>query len=245
MHESANEHILERLLEDNQELAAHNREHFDESGTFVVNFMSAPGAGKTTLIAATAKAAFRDGVSLCVIEGDMVGELDCERLRSADVPAFQISTGRSCHLDARMVAQVLHDQKLPESDLLFIENVGNLVCPAEFPLGEHLRIVLLSVTEGDDKPFKYPVIFRNCDAVVFTKCDLLPFVDFSIERAAKFVDAVNPDASVFTVSARSGEGLLEWVDWLTSKLEAAASTGARPSSAQDATAAGSVISASG
>src|SRR5208282_2997212 len=114
-------------------------------------------------------------------EGDMVGDLDVERLKQAQIKAFQISTGRSCHLDAAMVARLLHAREMPPSDLVFIENVGNLVCPAEFPLGEHRRVVLLSVTEGDDKPLKYPVIFRNCDAVVFTKTDLLPYVKFNLE----------------------------------------------------------------
>jgi hydrogenase nickel incorporation protein HypB len=244
MHESVDEHLLERLLQSNEELAEHNREHFEESGTFVLNFMSAPGAGKTMLIAATAHA-LADRFRICVIEGDMVGELDCERLRQLNIPAFQISTGRSCHLDARMVAQLLHERQLPDCQLVFIENVGNLVCPAEFPLGEHLRIVLLSVTEGDDKPFKYPVIFRRCDAVIFTKCDLLPHVDFSIERASRFVEGVNPDAAVFQVSAVSGQGLSAWVDWLSKKIAEGSGTGDRLRFRQDATVAGSVISASG
>jgi hydrogenase nickel incorporation protein HypB len=244
MHESVDEHLLERLLQSNEELAEHNRQHFEELGTFVLNFMSAPGAGKTMLIAATANA-LAERFRICVIEGDMVGELDCERLRQLNIPAFQISTGRSCHLDARMIAQLLHERQLPDCQLLFIENVGNLVCPAEFPLGEHLRIVLLSVTEGDDKPFKYPVIFRRCDAVIFTKCDLLGHVDFSIDRASRFVEGVNPDACVFPVSVVSGQGLSAFIDWLSKKIAEGSRTQYRPHVRQDATVAGSSISASG
>jgi len=217
MHGQTTEHILERLLEDNEQLAAHNREHFDESGMMALNFMSAPGAGKTALIAATINSLKAD-YRFTVIEGDMVGELDVERLRSLEIPAFQISTGRSCHLDAQMVAQLLHRQQLPESDFLFIENVGNLVCPADFPLGEHLRVVLLSVTEGDDKPFKYPVIFHRCDAVIFTKCDLLPHVDFNIERAKRFIEDLNGRAKIFEVSVSSGQGLDAWMSWLMQNL---------------------------
>jgi len=217
MHGQTDEHILERLLEDNEELARHNREHFDELGVLAVNFMSAPGAGKTSLIAATA-AALRDEQRFCVIEGDMVGELDTDRLRKAGVAAFQINTGRSCHLDAQMVAQFLHSAKLPATDLLLIENVGNLVCPAEFPLGEHLRVVLLSVTEGDDKPFKYPVIFHRCHAVIFTKCDLLAHVDFNQSRARSWISSLNPDARVFEISTQTGAGIPGWSGWLTSKL---------------------------
>ncbi len=213
MHGSPDEHILERLLEDNAQLADHNREHFDAHGVTAFNFMSAPGAGKTLLLAATINA-LRDDYGCLVIEGDMVGELDADRLRELDIPAVQIGTGRSCHLDARMVARVLHEQPLAGTDLVFIENVGNLVCPAEFPLGEHLRVVALSVTEGDDKPFKYPVIFHRCDAVVFTKCDLLPYVDFQSERARRFISAVNPEARVFELSALSGQGLSEWTGWI-------------------------------
>lgn len=214
MHETGDPHLVEKILQNNEGLAAHNREHFDELGLTAVNFMSAPGAGKTTLIASVLhflSAAF----SVRVIEGDMVGSLDADRLRKLGVQVEQISTGRSCHLDAQMVARVLHDSHFFENcQFLIIENVGNLVCPAEFPLGEHKRVVLLSVTEGDDKPLKYPVIFRNCDAVVFTKCDLLPHVSFSIDQAEHAILGIQPQCEIFRVSAKTGEGIEEFAAYL-------------------------------
>ena len=216
MHESADEHMMERILGNNEELAQHNREHFDELGLWVVNLMSAPGAGKTSLLEATIS--LWKEASCCVIEGDMVGELDADRLRKHGTEVFQISTGRSCHLDAQMVGRLLHCTELKATDLLFIENVGNLVCPAEFPLGEHRRVVLLSVTEGDDKPIKYPVIFRNCDAVLFTKCDLLPYVSFNLESATRHLRALNQNLKTFAVSSTTGEGLVEFVNWLKEGL---------------------------
>lgn len=218
MHDVTDEHVLERLLEDNEQLAAHNREHFEEIGAYVVNFMSAPGAGKTTLIIELAKK-LQQKLKLSVIEGDMVGELDAERMRTNGISAFQISTGRSCHLDAAMIARLLHATPHPDGQLIIIENVGNLVCPAEFPLGENLRVVLLSVTEGDDKPIKYPVIFRNCDAVVLTKSDLLAHVDFSFDKVLKAVSSLNPNAKIFQVSSKNGDGLDELIAWLEKSCE--------------------------
>ncbi len=215
MHDVTDEHLLERVLGDNDQLAEQNRQHFDEMGAFVVNFMSAPGAGKTTLIIALAER-LKKNLQISVIEGDMVGDIDAERLRAADVTAFQISTGRSCHLDASMVARLLHSHPHPEGQLIIIENVGNLVCPAEFPLGEHRRIVLLSVTEGDDKPSKYPVIFNNCDAVVLTKTDLLEHVDFNCETVEKTLSTLNPGAEIFKVSVKTGDGLDQLVSWIES-----------------------------
>jgi hydrogenase nickel incorporation protein HypB len=218
MHEVADEHKMESILSRNDELAQHNREHFDEAGTYVVNLMSAPGAGKTTLLAATIPEL---GTGRCaVIEGDMVGELDADRLKALSITCSQISTGRSCHLSAEMVARVVHNQDLLAGDFLFVENVGNLVCPAEFPLGEHLRVVLLSVTEGADKPLKYPVIFRNCDAVVFTKTDLLPYVEFDLKQAEDFVRSVNPAVEIFSISTKTKAGISEWLQWLEAKRKA-------------------------
>ncbi len=212
MHESLDEHMLEKILSDNDSLAEHNREHFDEIACFVLNMMSAPGAGKTTLLEASLERLAKKH-SVSVIEGDMVGELDALRLRALNTEVFQICTGRSCHLDARMIARLLHAEKI-RSEMLLIENVGNLVCPAEFQLGEHRRAVILSVAEGDDKPIKYPVIFRNCDLVIFSKCDLLPFLNFDIERAEKAVRDLNSRAEIFKVSARTGEGIDLWLAWL-------------------------------
>ncbi len=216
MHESADEHTLMRILGNNEELAAHNREHFDELGLWAINLMSAPGAGKTRLLENILSSWTE--IKPYVIEGDMVGELDAIRLRRTGAEVLQICTGRSCHLDAQMVGRVLHGDSLQGKDVVFIENVGNLVCPAEFWLGEHMRIVLLSVTEGDDKPIKYPVIFHKCDAVIFTKCDLLPYVDFNVATAASNVNALNPKARIFEISAINQQGIPDFVSWLKSRL---------------------------
>lgn len=216
MHESADEHALERILGKNEEMAEHNREHFVRSHTCAFNLMSAPGAGKTSLLEATFRNA-EGKFKSCVIEGDMVGSLDADRIAKLGVPVHQISTGRSCHLDAQMVARLLHTEVMEKADVMFIENVGNLVCPAEFPLGEHKRIVLLSVTEGDDKPIKYPVIFRNCDVVIFTKCDLLEHVDFNINEAEKRIKTINPDITTMQISAKTGYGLEKWIAWVATE----------------------------
>ncbi|MCC7530219.1 MAG: hydrogenase nickel incorporation protein HypB [Candidatus Melainabacteria bacterium] len=217
MHESADEHAIERILGKNEEMADHNREHFKSLGACAFNLMSAPGAGKTSLLETTFKIA-GGKFSSCVIEGDMVGDLDADRIKKVGVPVHQISTGRSCHLDAQMVARLLHAEPLEKADAIFIENVGNLVCPAEFPLGEHRRIVLLSVTEGDDKPIKYPVIFRNCDLVIFTKCDLLEHVDFNISEAIRHIEAINPAVKTMQISAKTGYGVEQWAAWLVSEI---------------------------
>jgi hydrogenase nickel incorporation protein HypB len=219
MHDSSDEHMLERILAGNDDLAEHNREHFDELNLTAVNIMSAPGAGKTSLLECTV-AALAPKHNIFVLEGDMVGNLDAERLRRAGAAVFQICTGRSCHLDAQMVARFLHTEPLAGVELLLIENVGNLVCPADFKLGEHKRVVLLSVTEGDDKPIKYPVIFRSCDAVVFTKCDLLPYVDFDIERAIANIRVLNEGVETFVVSSKDKTGLTEWNSWLSQNVGA-------------------------
>ena len=217
MYESADEHALERILGKNEELADHNREHFRRSQTCVINIMSAPGAGKTSLLEST----FRIGqgkFTSCVIEGDMVGNLDADRIAKTGVAVHQISTGRSCHLDAQMVARLLHSERMEKAEVMFIENVGNLVCPAEFPLGEHKRVVLLSVTEGDDKPIKYPVIFRNCDLVIFTKCDLLEHVDFNIGEAEKRIHAINANIVTMQISSKTGYGMEKWIAWVAKEV---------------------------
>jgi hydrogenase nickel incorporation protein HypB len=214
MHEIADEHLLENILHSNDELALHNRQHFDDDDVFAINFMSAPGAGKTTLLCDTISR-LSECMRAVVIEGDMVGDIDAQRLRDLGIEAHQISTGRSCHLDAKLISRVLHQVPLKEVDLLCIENVGNLVCPADFLLGEHKRVVLLSIAEGDDKPLKYPVIFRNCDTVIFTKSDLLDFVDFDVERARQSVLNLNPNAEIFVLSVKTGQGMGDWLQWLS------------------------------
>lgn len=222
MHNTLDIHLTEKIMEDNDQLAKHNREHFDEEHITAFNFMSAPGAGKTTLIIELIKE-LKKQFSCAVIEGDMVGDLDTQRMKDADIKAYQISTGKACHLDASMLARLLHEQSFDGTDVLFLENVGNLVCPAEFALGEHANVVLLSVSEGDDKPFKYPVMFQKCDAVILTKCDLLPHVEFSLSRAEKFVHDLNPKAAIFKVAAGSRQysnnQFNQVVEWLTKQVQ--------------------------
>jgi hydrogenase nickel incorporation protein HypB len=204
------------LLHENTHLAQHNREHFDRAGVFVVNVMSAPGAGKTTLLEQACPLLARRH-RVAVIEGDMTTELDADRLRDKGVEVLSITTGRACHLDATMLAHALHDSltlDLPSLDVLLVENVGNLVCPAEFEIGEHRKIALCSVTEGVDKPLKYPIMFRAADLLVITKLDLLPHVDVSLAQLITNAKEVNPNLDVITVSAKTGEGVLAFVRWI-------------------------------
>jgi len=206
--------VMRALLHDNDHQAAHNRAHFAAAGTFVVNLMSSPGAGKTSLLEATIRA-LRGRLSVAVIEGDLETENDARRIRALGAPAVQITTGNACHLDASMVHAALHALDLAPIDVLFIENVGNLVCPAGFDLGQHRNVVLLSVTEGDDKPEKYPVMFRAADLLAVTKTDLLAAVgDFEPARATRHLRALANAAPVLEISARSGAGLNGWIDWL-------------------------------
>ena len=206
------------LLAQNDRLAAHNREHFDSCGVLAVNLMSSPGAGKTSLLESTIEA-LAGRARIAVIEGDLATENDARRIRAKGVPAVQISTGSACHLDARMVHEALHDLVLEGLDLLFIENVGNLVCPASFDLGEHLDVTLLSVPEGDDKPQKYPVMFRAADLMLLTKCDFLPLLpEFDPVRAESGLRALGSDVPVVRFSTRTGEGLAAWCDWLNGQL---------------------------
>lgn len=209
--------VLAGLLDENDRRAAHNREHFDAHGTLAINLMSAPGAGKTALLEATIDALAGE-LRLAVIEGDLETERDAERIRAKGVPAVQIVTGGACHLDAGVVHDALHHLVLEGIDLLFIENVGNLVCPARFDLGQHRRVVLLSVTEGDDKPAKYPSMFRVADLVLLSKADLLPwFDDFAPPRAEAAVRALASQAPVWPVSARRAD-LAPWLQWLRAEV---------------------------
>jgi hydrogenase nickel incorporation protein HypB len=210
--------VLEDLLHENDMQADHNREHFDDQGVFAINIMSGPGSGKTSLLEATIKALPR-GLRVAVIEGDLETENDAERIRRHGVPAVQITTGMACHLDAHMVHAALHELELKGVDILFIENVGNLVCPASFDIGQHCNVLLLSVTEGDDKPAKYPVMFRAADQVLITKTDLLPYIEeFSVDRARAAVRAICSDLPITELSAKSGRGLDQWIDWLVESV---------------------------
>ncbi|MGB5607223.1 MAG: hydrogenase nickel incorporation protein HypB [Gammaproteobacteria bacterium] len=210
--------LLHGLLHENDHAAAHNREHFNRHGVLAVNLMSSPGAGKTSLLESTI-VALRDEFSIAVIEGDLETENDALRIRKQGVPAVQITTGSACHLDAHMVHDALHHIELDNLDIIFIENVGNLVCPASFDLGQHRNITLLSVPEGDDKPAKYPVMFRGADLVLLSKIDLLPVLDdFQPEKAVRYLRELANPAPVYELSARNGAGMDQWLHWLREQV---------------------------
>ena len=212
--------VVEGVLDANDTIAAANRADFDREGVTVVNLMSAPGAGKTTLLERVLGTL--DGVRAAVLEGDVQGSLDADRLASLHVPVTQLNTdpgfGGECHLDANMVRSALGDVPLAETDLLVIENVGNLVCPAEFKVGEDARVMVSSVTEGEDKPLKYPLMFRTCDLVLVNKIDLLEHLDYDLDLFLHHLDAVHPGVPRMLVSARTGEGVAQWRDWLLARV---------------------------
>ena len=212
--------IEARILAKNDALAQKNRGWFAGREILALNLMSSPGAGKTALLERTI-ADLRNEVPLFVIEGDQASANDADRIRVAGAPVVQVNTGTGCHLDAEMVARGLAELRPPAGAAVLIENVGNLVCPALFDLGEQAKVVLFSVTEGEDKPVKYPHMFRAAGLVVMTKTDLLPHLDFDIQRAVANLRALNPAAVVLRVSARSGEGLAEWYDWLRRQRQTA------------------------
>src|ERR1700755_1732325 len=208
--------VVEEALAANNTIAAANRAVFDRAGVRVVNFMSAPGAGKTTLLERVV--ADLPGVRVGVLEGDVHGSMDADRLPPLHGPVTQLNTdagfGGECHLDANMVRSALPELPLEDIDLLVIENVGNLVCPAEFRVGEDERVMVCSVAEGEDKPLKYPLMFRTCELVLVNKIDLLPHLDFDVDKLLYNLDAVHPGVERMLVSARTGEGIGEWRDWL-------------------------------
>ena len=205
--------VVTRILEANERLAAENRKLFDEAGAYVINLMSAPGAGKTSLLEKTIKE-LNKKLKIAVIEGDIAGTQDAERISSLGVPVIQINTGGACHLDANMISEVLGELPLKEIDLLFVENVGNLVCPAEFKIGEDIKVMLLSITEGDDKPLKYPLMFQESSALILNKIDLLPHTNASIDKIKKDATSLNSSLKIFEVSCKTGEGIAGWTDWL-------------------------------
>jgi len=208
--------VVEDALDANNTIARANRDDFDRHGVTVVNLMSAPGAGKTTLLERVV--ADLPGVRAGVLEGDVQGSLDADRLAAKHVPVTQLNTdsgfGGECHLDANMVRSALPQLPLDDIDLLVVENVGNLVCPAEFRIGEDARVMVSAVTEGEDKPLKYPLMFRTCDLVLVNKIDLLPHLDYDLDRFLHHLDHVHPDVERMLVSARTGEGVDAWRDWL-------------------------------
>ncbi len=209
--------IQKRILSANDEVAAENRSAFAAHSILAINIMASPGAGKTSVILATAER-LPVAVRLAVIEGDLASSIDTEKVLAAGIPAVQINTGGNCHLDAPMIHSALPQLPLDRVDLLFIENVGNLVCPAEFDLGAGRAVVVASVPEGHDKPYKYPGMFAAADAVVLNKFDLAVYFDFDLEYFRRGVAMINPDAPVLVVSCRTGEGLDAWVGWLTNGL---------------------------
>jgi hydrogenase nickel incorporation protein HypB len=211
--------VKRRALAANEEHAETIRSRFSDSGTLVVNLISSPGSGKTTLLEATVRAL--DGeFGTAVIEGDVATENDADRIRALGVPAHQILTGGACHLDARQIEQALEDGSLPEVDILFIENVGNLICPTTYDLGEDFKVALLSVTEGDDKPVKYPAIFARAEVAVITKSDLLPHVPFDLESAQSQIASLNPGGAIVVTSSLAGDGMDDWLDLLRQRLQA-------------------------
>ncbi len=220
--------VVEEALDANNTIAAANRADFDRHGVTVVNFMSAPGAGKTTLLeqlAGPTSSALRDrpggdlgGIRFGVLEGDVQGSLDADRLAHLHIPVVQINTdsgfGGECHLDANMVRSAISALPLDDIDVLIVENVGNLVCPAEFRIGEDARVMVTSVTEGEDKPLKYPLMFRACELVLVNKIDLLPHLDLDLDKLLYHIDQVHPDVERIVCSARTGEGIDAWREWL-------------------------------
>lgn len=211
--------VVERILSANDRLAEDNRRQLDDAGVFAVNLMASPGAGKTSLIEHTVQR-LAGRLRLAVVDGDIATSLDADRAAAAGATAVQINTGGECHLDAVMLQGALKQLDLAAIDLLIVENVGNLVCPANFRLGTHKSILIASVPEGDDKPYKYPGMYRGVDALVVNKIDLLPYVPFDMEYFRRGVELLNPGLVSFPISCRTGEGLDEWMAWITEQIEA-------------------------
>jgi len=211
------------LFAKNDALATGNRKFFAAYNMLALNLVSSPGSGKTTLLVRTLNA-LKESHSMAVIEGDQQTDNDAERIRATGVPAIQINTGKGCHLDASMVGHALQQLEIPQNTLLFIENVGNLVCPAAFDLGEAAKVVVLSVTEGEDKPLKYPDMFRAARLMLLNKCDLLPYLNFDVVQVINNAKRVNPDIEIIQLSATSGEGMNAWLAWLAEAADAQRST---------------------
>jgi hydrogenase nickel incorporation protein HypB len=224
MHQTLDAAMEINLLHANQAGADHNRAHFNEWNITCFNIMSSPGAGKTQLLERTL-AALSPELRMAIIEGDMTTELDADRLRQYGVPVIAINTGRSCHLDSKMVAggihRLAHDYNPTEFDLVLVENVGNLVCPAEFEVGEHAKVALLSLTEGDDKPLKYPVMFQQADCLLITKMDLAPYLEVDVQQIVRNVRQINANCAIIPLSAKTGEGLETWFNWLRNSMSSA------------------------
>lgn len=205
--------VASKILDANDRIAQENRRMFSDAGVYVINLMSSPGAGKTSLLETTITGLKRS-LNIGVIEGDITGTDDAERVNRLGVPVVQINTGGACHLDANMINEVLADMPLNELDVLVIENVGNLVCPAEFKIGEDMKVMILSIAEGHDKPLKYPLMFQESAALVINKMDLKPFLDVDVEKIKRDALSLNPSIKIFELSCRTGEGVDQWLTWL-------------------------------
>lgn len=210
--------VVENILSANEKLAKRNQQFLEASGVYAINLMASPGAGKTSLILKTLEA-LQGRLRLGVIEGDLASSIDAEKAAEAGIPAVQINTGGECHLDAAMIADALPRLPLSNIDLLIIENVGNLVCPANFAIGSHLNLLIASIPEGDDKPYKYPGMYRGVQALVINKTDLLPYVPFKMDYFRQGVEILNPGLVTFPLSCRTGEGLDVWADWLVGQVK--------------------------
>lgn len=211
--------IVEKILDANDRLANENRKRIDKANIYAINLMASPGAGKTSFILATINALLNENVQIGVIEGDTAPvTLDADKINAAGMPAVQINTGGDCHLDAVMVENALDQLPLENLDLLIVENVGNLICPAAFNLGTHSNILVASIPEGDDKPYKYPNIYRGLDVLIINKTDLLPYIDFDMDYFRQGVEILNPGLETFALSCKTGEGLGAWLTWLKSRL---------------------------
>ena len=221
--------VQERILSDNDAQAAHNRSHFSSLGVLAINLMGSPGAGKTAVLEATSKAA-KGRLRLGAVSGDLATDRDADRLNACGISSATITTGSACHLDARLVHHALHHFPSNDSDVFFIENVGNLVCPAIYDLGQDANVVALSVTEGEDKPLKYPVMFQKADLVLLTKVDLIPHLDFDVVAVRDALARVMPEAKMLEVSAKTGEGIDAWLQWLEERRPAPAARQAHPHS---------------
>ncbi|WP_303815489.1 hydrogenase nickel incorporation protein HypB [Selenomonas ruminantium] len=211
--------VIKNILGENDRIAAENQAMFQDKKVFVLNFMGSPGAGKTSVLEKTMER-LKDKIKMAVIEGDLFTSKDAERIDKYGVPVIQINTAGGCHLDANMVQKTVKEMNLDELDLLVVENVGNLVCPAEFPVGEDARAVVLSVTEGDDKPLKYPLMFKESEIALLNKVDLAPYCNFNMDSAKKDITSLHPGIEVLEVSCTKGQGIDEWCDWLLKKIAA-------------------------
>ncbi len=209
--------VRQSVFEENNRIAMKNREFFDSSSLFVVNLMSAPGSGKTTLIERTIDA-LKEKFRFGVIEGDITSSIDAEKLEKKGIPVIQLNTGGECHLDANMVSQAIENFDFNDLDIIIIENVGNLVCPAEFKVGEDIKVMILSAPEGEDKPKKYPLMFMESSALIINKMDLIPHIDTDINALINNAMEINPKLKIFMTSAKTGEGIKEWADWLAQKI---------------------------